>query len=96
MRILVTGSRDWPDAEMVADILDLSEKFYGRFTLVHGACPTGADMVSDPTCKVCGHGLLAHTLRLAKFLEPVIACNRCPDGVCQNGPDGERYREENQ
>jgi YspA, cpYpsA-related SLOG family len=48
MIVLVTGSRDWPDAEMVADILDLTEKHYGPITtIVHGACPTGADAAAD-------------------------------------------------
>lgn len=46
MRVLVTGSRDWPDPDTVAAALDqaLADNPPGQqFTLVHGMCPTGAD-----------------------------------------------------
>lgn len=50
-RILVTGSRDWPDAPLVWDVLDSYRLGYAEFgdtmTLVHGACPTGADRWAD-------------------------------------------------
>jgi hypothetical protein len=45
-------------------------------------------MNDDPICKVCGHGSLAHG-----YADPIL-CTRCPDGVCLDGPDGERYRTE--
>ncbi|MDM4721865.1 DUF2493 domain-containing protein [Micromonospora sp. WMMA1363] len=53
-RVLVTGSRDWTDTEVIADALtrvrdDL--KTAGRDTtdavLVSGACPTGADAIAE-------------------------------------------------
>ena len=63
MRILVTGSRDWTNRELVASAIvslqsEFAEKGYdseGRFvdwltdgwTIVHGACPTGADAMAD-------------------------------------------------
>jgi hypothetical protein len=48
MRILVTGSRDWPFPEMVWRKLDgLYRVAEDRVTLVHGACPTGADAHAD-------------------------------------------------
>lgn len=41
MRVLITGSRDWADAQAVQDALyDLAAD---QLTIVHGACPTGAD-----------------------------------------------------
>lgn len=46
-RVLVTGSRDWPKAEIVCLALDdaFCEATNARrvMTLVHGACPRGAD-----------------------------------------------------
>jgi hypothetical protein len=56
MRILVTGSRDWTDRAAVVDALAWVIEKCGvippidgleDFTLVHGACPTGADAIAD-------------------------------------------------
>lgn len=44
IRILVTGSRDWPDREAVSQVLNETAEQYGRITVVHGACPSGADL----------------------------------------------------
>lgn len=46
-RILVTGSRDWSDIDLVRDAL--THAVYQRFpvTIVHGACPTGADAIAS-------------------------------------------------
>lgn len=46
MKILVTGSRDWPNerGDVIADAL---AKFPKGTILVHGACPTGADFIAD-------------------------------------------------
>jgi hypothetical protein len=58
-RILVTGSRDWEDyfrigSEIVRAMQDLTpiqpgQYNYndGRYVIVHGACPTGADYLAD-------------------------------------------------
>lgn len=49
MRILVTGSRDWPDDRSVEHALNnviiemLAERGSEPVTIVHGGCPTGAD-----------------------------------------------------
>lgn len=47
IRVLVTGSRDWPDRELVWDQLYKILGEFGRFTLVHGDCLTGADNHAD-------------------------------------------------
>lgn len=55
MRIITTGSRDWPDDVMSHTII--RSTMYGlwhansysteKLTVVHGACPTGADKIVD-------------------------------------------------
>lgn len=47
MRVLVTGSRDWPDQELVWRVLDELLDKHGSIVVVHGACPTGADEQAD-------------------------------------------------
>jgi hypothetical protein len=44
-RILITGSRDWADAQTIMDELLIVRERYAtsRPILVHGACSTGAD-----------------------------------------------------
>jgi len=47
MRVLVTGSRDW-DIKFKIDVIlnelyALSDVLESQLTIVHGACPTGAD-----------------------------------------------------
>lgn len=52
IRILVTGSRRWPDYQAVADTLndvwhDATQEHFGhRLVIVHGDCPTGADAMA--------------------------------------------------
>lgn len=53
MRILITGSRDWTDVHTILDAL-LTEVDGGPVTIVHGACPTGADSTADRLGKVYG------------------------------------------
>jgi YspA, cpYpsA-related SLOG family len=49
-RVLVTGSRDW-DAEEILRQAMIAAAFRGPgerdLTVVHGACPTGADAMAD-------------------------------------------------
>jgi hypothetical protein len=50
MRLLLTGSRDWPDPDAIWAALDevLATVPDGEtLTVVHGACPTGADLEAD-------------------------------------------------
>lgn len=46
-RILVTGSRDWTDIRKIRYELGLLWLEPEYMTLVHGACPTGADAIAD-------------------------------------------------
>jgi hypothetical protein len=49
LRILVTGSRDWTDRDLIEK--KLLEHSGGRsdIIIVHGACPRGADLIADYT-----------------------------------------------
>lgn len=47
-RLLVTGSRDWTNADAIAFALGACcALFDRRVTLIHGDCPTGADALAD-------------------------------------------------
>ncbi len=57
-RILVTGSRHWSDPGVIADAIDMALALLGRpeqWTLVHGACPTGADEMADTVAAFIGN-----------------------------------------
>lgn len=47
VRVLVTGSRDWEDRETLRAVFDRVHGTYPQFTLVSGACPTGADRMAE-------------------------------------------------
>lgn len=56
MRILVTGSRDWPNDLFIGETLLAAQKDFPyrtdasppkRMVLVSGACPTGADAAAE-------------------------------------------------
>lgn len=57
MRVLVTGSRAWPDPVRVAHELNTLYLQHGPFTLIHGACATGADAAAHRWCETAGHDL---------------------------------------
>jgi hypothetical protein len=46
-RVLVTGSRDWLDIKLLRNALDRVRAESWAITLVHGACPRGADAMAD-------------------------------------------------
>jgi YspA, cpYpsA-related SLOG family len=55
-RVLITGSRQWPEPQAV--YLELGEVLswawtsrYDSLTVVHGACPSGADKYASDWCK---------------------------------------------
>lgn len=54
MRVLVTGSRAWPDPVRVAHELTRLYMEHGPFTLVHGACATGADAAAHHWYETAG------------------------------------------
>jgi hypothetical protein len=45
VRVLVTGSRDWPYPEVVE--MELDRLLTSPLIVVHGACPRGADLHAD-------------------------------------------------
>lgn len=51
MKVLVTGSRDWTDEKAIEREL---KKLPAGSTIVHGACPTGADMLADKVAMKLG------------------------------------------
>jgi hypothetical protein len=47
-RILITGSRDWTDENLIRHQLTRAWlQVEGPFTVVHGGCPTGADWIAS-------------------------------------------------
>lgn len=46
-RVLVTGSRDWADHDLVRDALVAARYQSGPMVIVHGACPNGADAIAS-------------------------------------------------
>jgi hypothetical protein len=53
----VTGSRAWPDPVRVAHELTQLYLQHGPFTLVHGACATGADAAASHWYEIAGQDL---------------------------------------
>lgn len=60
MRVIVTGSRDWPDMKAVCRALDhmltLAHAYGETLTVVHGGCPTGADAMASAWCQLMSDG----------------------------------------
>ena len=63
-RILITGSREWDNAELLSFELGLAIGGSGRpldqVVLVHGACPTGADAMADRIARDYGYRTERH------------------------------------
>jgi hypothetical protein len=58
MRVIVTGSRDWDDEQAIRLALALITQLHGsELTVVHGACPTGADAIADRVASQWGGGM---------------------------------------
>lgn len=57
MRVIVTGSRKWPDPLRVAHELNTLYLQHGPFTLTHGACATGADAAAAHWQETAGRDL---------------------------------------
>ena len=58
-RVIVFGSRTWSDSHQIyADLHDLRD--LGYHTLVHGACPSGADFLADIHGRALGFAIERH------------------------------------
>ncbi|MEU9014212.1 SLOG family protein [Streptomyces sp. NPDC048479] len=62
-RICLTGSRSWPEPQLLADTLmdvwhDATQLGYDGIQLEHGACEDGADALGD--LWAIGHGIPRH------------------------------------
>lgn len=70
-RILVTGSRNWADRDVVFETLMdvLAERGHpADMVLVHGACPTGADKMADEIwCGFLGYRVERHPAEWSQF-----------------------------
>jgi hypothetical protein len=51
-RILVTGSRNWTDVSAVWGAIEAAIGDSMEVTIVHGACPTGADQFAAEWCEM--------------------------------------------
>lgn len=62
-RVLVTGSRDWTDDQAIAAGLQHAMECLGMledYTLVSGACPTGADAIAENLAERMGWTVERH------------------------------------
>ena len=60
MRVLVTGSRDWTDEEAIEVALAPLGTGGEPVTIVHGACPTGADAIAHKIALRYGYEVEPH------------------------------------
>lgn len=68
-RILITGSRTWDDLDAIYDALDaaIAQSPSRDVTVVHGACPRGADRIA---AEYCTSNLYVERLGKRLVLEP--------------------------
>jgi hypothetical protein len=61
MRILITGSRDWESKALILEALRAKANRNGsEVVVVHGACPTGADMLAEELAQEYRHRTERH------------------------------------
>lgn len=53
-RVLVTGSRTWPDHDKIEAELSRFLDDHPDLVVVHGACPRGADEIAHRWCQASG------------------------------------------
>jgi hypothetical protein len=67
MRVLVTGSRTWEAVDVIRTALDILAKeafaIDEELTVVHGACPKGADAIADEWAREKGRHWPIHAER---------------------------------
>jgi hypothetical protein len=71
-RLLITGSRDWYDEDMIRKALEeayeeLSQGRTHAVILVSGACPTGADMICERLWRREGRPVERHPAKWAQY-----------------------------
>ena len=59
-RILITGSRTWENTDTIFGALWGAQEEIGDFTLVSGACPTGADRICEDAARRAGMPIERH------------------------------------
>lgn len=58
MRVIVTGSRDWENEQAIRLAFALVTQLHGSdLTVIHGACPWGADAIADDVASGWGGGM---------------------------------------
>jgi hypothetical protein len=62
LRILITGSRSWPEENVIRDAFKkvVAENPGEKITLVSGACPQGADRMGEDVARDLGWELELH------------------------------------
>lgn len=65
LRILITGSRDWSDYELIETVLSTWKDWPVIF--VSGACPTGADRMGEEIAKKLGWDIELHPANWAEL-----------------------------
>jgi hypothetical protein len=84
IRILVTGSRNWEDVDLLGNALSAAAEGHHPVTLVSGACPTGADRLAEIYASMCGWIVETHA---ADWNGPCRVM--CKPGHRRTGPKGD-------
>ena len=67
MRVLVCGGRDYEDSDAIYSALDKVYKKYGDdLLIIHGACESGADFITEVWCKHRGVDYFAYPAKWKK------------------------------
>ena len=74
-RILITGSRDWDDADLIATESSLADEMIGHVEhfkianpiLVSGSCPNGADAMAEEAWRERGWPIEQHPAAWEKY-----------------------------
>ena len=70
MRVLITGSRTWDDEAAIVMplfVLQATQDDPSQVTIVHGACPQGADAIADRVAREMGFTVERHPADWASY-----------------------------
>lgn len=82
-RVIVTGSRNYPDPALVEHHIRCAADYYGtRLVIVHGACETGADAYSANVCARLGIATEPHPADWTGPCRPACEPGHRRNGVC--------------